>query len=471
MIKIAIIQFPGSNCETESLRAVRNVGMEAEEFLWNRNPQDLKNLDGYFIVGGFSYEDRSRSGIIAALDPLIPYLRAEAAKGKPILGVCNGAQILVETGLVPGLKNYAVGMALAENKRMQNAQVLGTGYYNAWVHMKLSAPTARTAFTNCLKENEILEVPIAHGEGRFIIPSDLLEELKQNQQTTFRYCAPDGGMSEHFPTNPNGAMFNLAAVSNPEGNVLAMMPHPERRPDMGREIFESMRDYIENQKNSGVAPSPYRRAPSNDWGGEVRRGVPSVTTSAPKSTANHPQPLLRKEGGLLYIPPPLIITDYHLPDNTFTITTELIITDNEAKTVETTLQQLGLPVTVERLTHWEIKTEPTTDQSVTRATLLASGELFNSNKERLVDFDQTNTGLTVCLLVRYREDLTGQQKKEFLEQRFALKNVTAIKKGSIWKITPRHGTIPDLRGEILATNVLFNQFSQECFICEDGKVS
>src|SRR3990167_9106548 len=110
MYRIAIIQFPGSNCESESIRAVRAAGMEAEEFLWNEDYRKLENYDGYFIVGGFSYEDRSRSGIIAALDPIMPVIAAEAKKGKPVLGVCNGAQILVETGLVPGLKDNQVGI-------------------------------------------------------------------------------------------------------------------------------------------------------------------------------------------------------------------------------------------------------------------------------------------------------------------------------------------------------------------------
>ena len=121
--------------------------MEAEEFLWNRNPEDLKQFDGYFIVGGFSYEDRSRAGIIAALDPLMPFIRAEAEKGKLILGICNGAQILVETGMVPGLADNAVGMALAVNKRIQNGKVLGTGFYNAWVHIQLAVPSESSAFS------------------------------------------------------------------------------------------------------------------------------------------------------------------------------------------------------------------------------------------------------------------------------------------------------------------------------------
>lgn len=421
MLPIAIIQFPGSNCEAETLRAVRHAGMDAEEFLWNRNPADLKNFAGYIIVGGFSYEDRSRSGIIAALDPLIPYLRIEAEAGKPILGICNGAQILVETGLVPGLKNYAVGMALAENKRLQNGRILGTGYYNAWTQMKLSTAPTTTAFTRCLQPEQILSVPIAHGEGRFIIPTELLEEMKQYGLTTFRYCDPTGEINEQFPTNPNGAVYNLAAVSNKTGNVMAMMPHPERRPDMGIEIFSSMKKYIEG----------------------------SVVTTV---------------NSLAYAPLPLDPPPYTLPSQAGDITTELIITDNEAKTVESTLHQLGIPVKVERFTHWEITTTKAEDLSTVREKMITSGELFNANKERLIKVKPVKNTRTLYLLVRNRGDLTGQQKKQSLEQRFQITTIAALKKSSVWKITSSTVNVEILKEKILATNIFYNQFSQECWM-------
>ena len=146
-MRIAIVQFPGSNCERETILAVKRAGMEPVEFLWNQSKKALADFDGYIIVGGFSYEDRSRSGIIAALDPIMQIIREQSKLGKPILGICNGAQILVETGLVPGLENDAIGMALTDNKRMQNGQVLGTGFYNAWVDMRLTDNYQYNAFT------------------------------------------------------------------------------------------------------------------------------------------------------------------------------------------------------------------------------------------------------------------------------------------------------------------------------------
>ena len=115
--------------------AIERAGMEAIEFLWNNDFKILNEYDGYIIAGGFSYEDRSRAGIIASLDPLMKEIRKQAETGKPVLGICNGAQILVESGMVPGLKKQKLGMALTDNKRTKDGHVLGTGYYNNWANL------------------------------------------------------------------------------------------------------------------------------------------------------------------------------------------------------------------------------------------------------------------------------------------------------------------------------------------------
>ncbi len=433
-MKIAIIQFPGSNCETESLRAIRQAGMNAEEFLWNRSLADLLTFDGYFIVGGFSYEDRSRSGIIAALDPLIPYLRAEAEKGKPVLGICNGAQILVETGLVPGLKNYQVGMALATNKRIKNGKILGTGYYNAWVCMQLSAPNTASAFTRHLQPGAPLRVPIAHGEGRFVIPNELLAEMKTKNLTAFRYCDENGNVSEEFPVNPNGAAYNLAAVTNLSGNVMAMMPHPERT-DAGQPIFTSMREYISEHQTvilSGTKNLPF-----------IQNG---------RSFAN------AQDDKLKYSPPELKLTNYPAPSNAIELPVELIITDNEAVTVQNTLKHLGADVEIKRAVHWEVELKPEAHPDEARKKLIASGILFNNNKEKLIIPEPNDS--SAYLLVRYKDDFEGQYKLEQL----VIPEVNSVKKGALWKVSGSRATIQQSVEKILATHILFNQFSQECFI-------
>ena len=242
---IAIVQFPGSNTERETIMACHRVGLNPVEFLWNEPPKKLPSFDGYIIVGGFAYEDRSRAGVIAALDPIMKQIKVESKKGKPVLGICNGAQILVESGLVPGLENHRVGIALTDNKRVKSGHVLGVGYYNTWANLQMSGPSDRCAFTRHLKSGDFINIPLAHGEGRFIIPNELLEKMISNNQTVFRYCDDEGNVVDEFPTNPNGSMHNLAAVCNAQGNVMAMMPHPERT-DNGDAIFSSIKDFIEN---------------------------------------------------------------------------------------------------------------------------------------------------------------------------------------------------------------------------------
>ena len=153
---IAIIQFPGSNTERETLMACRRVGLNPLEFLWNESAEKLTDFDGYVIVGGFAYEDRSRAGVIAALDPIIDQIKIEADKGKPVLGICNGAQILVESGLVPGLEDHRMGVALTDNKRVKGGHVVGVGYYNTWANLKMSAPPDRCAFTRQLNTDDFI---------------------------------------------------------------------------------------------------------------------------------------------------------------------------------------------------------------------------------------------------------------------------------------------------------------------------
>jgi phosphoribosylformylglycinamidine synthase len=244
--KIAIIQFPGTNCEHETKRAVDAVGMQGEFFRWNDDYQKLDKFNGYIIPGGFSYEDRSRAGVIASLDPVMKIIKKEAELGKPVLGICNGAQILMESGLIPGLTppsppyqgggDYALGGALAVNKRVKNNKVLGTGFFNVWVNLKNEGKVFGS-------DLPVIKMPIAHGEGRFIFEKFLLNKLIKHKQIVFRYCDVGGRIVDRFPVNPNGSMYSIAGVSNVAGNVIAMMPHPERC-EAGLAVFEAMKEYI-----------------------------------------------------------------------------------------------------------------------------------------------------------------------------------------------------------------------------------
>src|SRR3989338_9545125 len=167
--------FPGNNCEEETKDRCIDVGMEAKIVRWYTK-KNLSNFDGYIIPGGFSYEDRIRSGVIAAKEKIMDKIREEAKNGKPLLGLCNGAQILVETGLIPGLKD-GVEMALAPN-----TNPFVSGYYDAWVHIK-AVNSKNNAFNQFYDKNEIIKIPVAHGEGRFTTKDKaLIGQLEKNKQ-------------------------------------------------------------------------------------------------------------------------------------------------------------------------------------------------------------------------------------------------------------------------------------------------
>lgn len=416
LITIAVIQFPGTNTERETIMAIERAGMKARDFLWNDDFEKLKKYDGYIIAGGFSYEDRSRAGIIASLDPIVKELRNQSESGKPVLGICNGAQILVESGLVPGLKKQKLGMALTDNKRTKGGRVLGTGYYNNWANLVLSVPSKRTAFTRNLKEGSLINIPFAHAEGRFIIPNELLNEIIVNNQTVFRYVDNEGNIDSEFPANPNGSVHNLAAVCNSQGNVMAIMPHPERTAQ-GDSIFISMRDYILDG-NSSEFPS------------------------------------------LKYFPNNYEIFKYRRADISIEWFVDSIITDNEAVSVQNTFDHLNIPVSVSKLKYWNI--EPIDDQPMDYEYKIdKSGELYNSNKEQLIKFDhQTNTKY---LLVCPKEDLIGRKKTEMLKNHFNVNNLRSITSGVIWQITAQSSIANEAIKEAINTNIFFNPFSHDCY--------
>ena len=395
--------------------ACQRVGINPVEFFWNEPVTKLSDLNGYIIIGGFAYEDRSRAGVIAALDPIIKQIKVEAGKGKPVLGICNGAQILVESGLVPGFEGHRVGIALTDNKRVKSGHVVGVGYYNTWINLKMSIPSDRCAFTRHLKPNEWINIPLAHGEGRFIIPNELLEKMITNDQTVFRYCDKGGKITNEFPTNPNGSMHNLAAVCNPAGNVIAIMPHPERT-ENGDTIFSSMKEFIED-------------------------GNPIT---------NHT---------LSFNRPHYEVTSYESNGNSTEWVIDMIITDNEASSVHDALDRLGHDVTIARQTHWEISTDG--DRETILQKIDATGELYNSNKEFIRKI--TSTENTASFLVRQKEDMLGRAKLESLTKRFEIDGITDLKRGVILNVIVNGGVSEVVLNDILNTHILFNPLSHECY--------
>ncbi len=209
-MKIGVIVFPGSNCDHDAYWALRhNVGVDAE-FIFHKE-HDLKGSDAIVLPGGFSYGDYLRSGAIARFSPIMREVVEFASKGGPVIGICNGFQVLCEVGLLPG--------ALARNRDLR------------FVCRKVHIRTERsdTIFSSRLSEGEVLAIPVAHGEGNYYADGETLREIEENRQVLFRYCEADGTVSER--ANPNGSQSNIAGLVNRQGNVLGMMPHPERACD------------------------------------------------------------------------------------------------------------------------------------------------------------------------------------------------------------------------------------------------
>ncbi|QGN06317.1 phosphoribosylformylglycinamidine synthase I [Halorhabdus sp. CBA1104] len=210
---VAVIQFGGSNCDRDTVQALESVGVEAE-LVWHED--DLpEGVEGIVLPGGFSYGDFLRAGAMAAQSPIMDGVRAAADAGTPVLGICNGAQIGCEASLTPG------AFTTNESARFQCE------------HVHLRVENADTPWTRAYDEGEIIQLPIAHGEGRFEISDDRLDTLEADDRILFRYCEPDGAVTPD--ANPNGSKHNVAGVTGEDESVAVMMPHPERMslPDIG----------------------------------------------------------------------------------------------------------------------------------------------------------------------------------------------------------------------------------------------
>lgn len=226
-MKFGVVTFPGSNCDEDMVYVLQDLMGQKVERLWHKDT-DLKGVDFVVLPGGFSYGDYLRSGAIAKFSPIMDEVIAHANKGGYVMGICNGFQILTESGLLQG--------ALLHNN---NQKFICKNVF-------LKPVSSSTAITKGL-EDKAYKIPIAHGEGRFFAPEDMLKSIEDNDQVLFRYSSEEGVVADDF--NPNGAINNIAGICNPNKNVFGMMPHPERAADSnlanldGKAIFESLLKY------------------------------------------------------------------------------------------------------------------------------------------------------------------------------------------------------------------------------------
>ncbi|HEY8483867.1 MAG TPA: phosphoribosylformylglycinamidine synthase subunit PurQ [Longimicrobiales bacterium] len=206
-MRIAIITFPGSNCDYDCYKAATDVlGVEAE-FIWHRE-RSLRGADAVILPGGFSYGDYLRAGAIARFSPIMEAVMRFAAEGGPVLGICNGFQILCEAGLLPG--------ALVRNRSLRFESKL----------VRVRVENASTVFTSEYSEGQVLRLHIAHGHGNYVADRETLERLEAERRVVFRYVDANGEATDE--ANPNGSVHNIAGIVNAGGNVLGLMPHPER---------------------------------------------------------------------------------------------------------------------------------------------------------------------------------------------------------------------------------------------------
>jgi phosphoribosylformylglycinamidine synthase len=224
-----IVVFPGSNCDHDAQYACREILNQDAEFLWHKE-SDLKGVDVIILPGGFSYGDYLRCGAIARFSPIMKEVVRFARQGGRVLGICNGFQILLEAGLLPGVL-------------LRNASLMFVCKY-----VTLKVENAETCFSSRCTPGEVLALPVAHGEGNYFTDHETLRRLEDNGQIVFRYCDHEGRITEE--SNPNGSLGNIAGIMNEQGNVLGMMPHPERAIDPllrhtdGQKVIGSLIDAV-----------------------------------------------------------------------------------------------------------------------------------------------------------------------------------------------------------------------------------
>jgi len=241
-MRFGVVVFPGSNCDHDAFYVLRHVLYQDVRYLWHKEQFRPDEFDCVVLPGGFSYGDYLRTGAIARFSPAMNSVKAHADQGRLVIGICNGFQILCEAGFLPG--------ALIRNRSLQ--------FRCEFVRLRVDVPNS--PFTNACLTGHLLRVPIAHGEGSYFAPPDVVHKLNLNQQIILRYCDDRGRIT--IEANPNGSIENIAGICNDRRNVFGLMPHPERASERmlgsedGRTIFQSIINYCTRRQSWGMGQKP-----------------------------------------------------------------------------------------------------------------------------------------------------------------------------------------------------------------------
>lgn len=236
-MKFGVIVFPGSNCDHDCYHVIKHALRQECRFIWHKE-QSLGALEAVVVPGGFAHGDYLRSGAIARFSPIMEAVAEFADRGGAVLGICNGFQVLLEAGLLPG--------AMLRNRELK--------FICRYIHLRVEK--TETPFTRLMHPGQVLRIPIAHNEGNYFADKETLEILERHNQIVFRYCDETGETTE--AANPNGALANIAGITNLHGNILGMMPHPERCTEAilgeenGRLIFESLINSLASKNKAAI---------------------------------------------------------------------------------------------------------------------------------------------------------------------------------------------------------------------------
>ena len=239
-MKFAVVTFPGSNCDQDAYHAAKDVLGQQAEYIWHKDT-DLKGADAVILPGGFAHGDYLRCGAMARFSPVMKSVQAFAADGGPVLGICNGFQVLLEAGLLPG--------AMLRNRSLK--------FQCEHVHIRVEQTD--TPFTAVCRAGQVLRIPIAHGEGNYFAEPEVVARLEANRQVVFRYSTADGRVTDE--SNVNGSVKNIAGLCNERRNVVGLMPHPERACEAilgsadGLVIFESVLEWVRSAERPALQPT------------------------------------------------------------------------------------------------------------------------------------------------------------------------------------------------------------------------